>query len=249
MEWIETTGRNVNEAKQKALEILGLEEREAEFEVLAEVKTGLFGRVRSEARVRARVKPRQARRTKRNSRSNNKKQKDRQESTKKGRAMEERTMESRMTNEQLEEIIVPFLQGLLDTLNREAEIVVEVDDEIMEIRVVGDNLGALIGPRGTVLSSLYDVVNTVVQRNARGARYPRVRLDVGDYRKKRREALVQFTRQLAEEAKETSKEIVLEPMNSADRKIVHDTISEIESVNTISEGEDVQRRVVIIPEK
>lgn len=249
MEWIETTGRNVNEAKQKALEILGLEEREAEFEVLAEVKTGLFGRVRSEARVRARVKPRQARRTKRNSRSNNKKQKDRQESTKKGRAMEERTMESRMTNEQLEEIIVPFLQGLLDTLNREAEIVVEVDEEIMEIRVVGDNLGALIGPRGTVLSSLYDVVNTVVQRNARGARYPRVRLDVGDYRKKRREALVQFTRQLAEEAKETSKEIVLEPMNSADRKIVHDTISEIESVNTISEGEDVQRRVVIIPEK
>ena len=47
MEWIETTGQNVDEAKQKALEILGLAEREAEFEVLAEEKTGLFGRVRS----------------------------------------------------------------------------------------------------------------------------------------------------------------------------------------------------------
>lgn len=244
MEWIETTGRNVEEAKNRALEILGLEEREAEFEVLAEEKTGLFGRVRSEARVRARVKPRQARRARKSSRSNNKRPRNRQESTKKGK-----DMESRMTNEQLEEIIVPFLQGLLDTLNREAEIEVEMEDEVMEVRVVGDNLGALIGPRGTVLSSLYDVLNTVVQRNARGARYPRIRLDVGDYRKKRREALAQFARRLAEEAKETSKEIVLEPMNSADRKIVHDTVSEIENVSTISEGEDAQRRVVIIPDK
>ena len=244
MEWIETTGRNVEEAKKKALEILGLEEREAEFEVLAQEKAGLFGRVRSEARVRARVKPRQARRGRKPPRNNNKKSRDRQESTKKGR-----DMESRMTNEQLEEIIVPFLQGLLDTLNRKAEINVEMDNEVMEVKVVGDNLGVLIGPRGAVLSSLYDVVNTVVQRNARGARYPRIRLDVGDYRKKRREALAQFARQLAEEAKETSKEIVLEPMNAADRKIVHDTVSEIEDVSTVSEGENAQRRVVIIPDK
>lgn len=244
MEWIETTGRNVEEAKKKALEILGLEEREAEFEVLAQEKAGLFGRVRSEARVRARVKPRQARRGRKPPRNNNKKSRDRQESTKKGR-----DMESRMTNEQLEEIIVPFLQGLLDTLNRKAEINVEMDNEVMEVKVVGDNLGVLIGPRGAVLSSLYDVVNTVVQRNARGARYPRIRLDVGDYRKKRREALAQFAIQLAEEAKETSKEIVLEPMNAADRKIVHDTVSEIEDVSTVSEGENAQRRVVIIPDK
>lgn len=244
MEWIETTGQSIEEAKQKALEILGLEEREAEFEVLAEEKTGLFGRVRSEARVRARVKPRQVRRGRKNSRNNGRKPRDRQESTREGR-----DMEARMTTEQIEEIIVPFLQGLLDSLNREAEIIIEKDNEVMEIRVVGDNLGVLIGPRGTVLSSLYDVVNTVVQKNAKGARYPRVRLDVGDYRRKRREALAQFARQLAEEAKDTSKEIVLEPMNAADRKIVHDTVSDIESVSTVSEGEDIQRRVVIIPDK
>ena len=158
-------------------------------------------------------------------------------------------MESRMTNDQLEEIIVPFLKGLLNVLNREAEIKVEAEGGIMEVRVVGDNLGDLIGPRGTVLSSLYDVVTTVVQCNAKGARYPRIRLDVGDYRRKRREALAKFAKQLAEEARETSKEIVLEPMNAADRKIVHDTVSEVESVSTLSEGEDSHRRVVIIPDR
>ena len=244
MEWIETTGQNVEEAKKKALEILGLAEREAEFEVLAEEKTGLFGRVRSEARVRARVKPRQVRRKNSRQRNNNKKPRERKESVKEGR-----NMESQMTHEQLEEIIVPFMEGLLDILGREAEIKIDTDDEVMEVRVVGDNLGVLIGPRGNVLSCLYDVINTVVQRNARGARYPRIRLDVGDYRRKRREALAKFAKQLAEEARDTSKEIVLEPMNAADRKIVHDTVSEIDNVSTVSEGEDSQRRVVIIPDR
>jgi spoIIIJ-associated protein len=57
MEWVETTGRTVEEAKDAALDQLGVDEQDAEFEVLEEPKTGLFGRLRSEARVRARVRP------------------------------------------------------------------------------------------------------------------------------------------------------------------------------------------------
>ena len=57
MEWIETTGRSVEEAKEAALDELGVDEAEAEFEILAQAQTGLFGRLRSEARVRARVRP------------------------------------------------------------------------------------------------------------------------------------------------------------------------------------------------
>lgn len=58
MEWVETTGRTIEEAKKAALEQLGVEEADADFEVLAEPKLGLFGRLREEARVRARVQPR-----------------------------------------------------------------------------------------------------------------------------------------------------------------------------------------------
>jgi len=58
MEWVETTGRTVEEAKKSALEQLGVEEADTEFEVISEPKVGLFGRLREEARVRARVRPR-----------------------------------------------------------------------------------------------------------------------------------------------------------------------------------------------
>jgi spoIIIJ-associated protein len=57
MEWVETTGRTVEDAKEAALDELGVDEADAEFEVVAEAQTGLFGRLRSEARVRARVRP------------------------------------------------------------------------------------------------------------------------------------------------------------------------------------------------
>ena len=57
MQWVEVTGRTVEEAKEAALDQLGVDEQDAEFEVLEEPKSGLFGRLRSEARVRARVVP------------------------------------------------------------------------------------------------------------------------------------------------------------------------------------------------
>lgn len=57
MEWVETTGKTVEEAKDAALDQLGVDEHDAEFEVIEEPKMGLFGRLRSEARVRARVRP------------------------------------------------------------------------------------------------------------------------------------------------------------------------------------------------
>ena len=57
MEWVETTGRTVEEAKEAALDQLGVDEQDAEFEIVEEPRFGLFGRLRSEARVRARVRP------------------------------------------------------------------------------------------------------------------------------------------------------------------------------------------------
>lgn len=61
MEWVETTGKTVDDAKDLALDQLGVDEQDAEFEILEEPRTGLFGRLRGEARVRARVRPTQPR--------------------------------------------------------------------------------------------------------------------------------------------------------------------------------------------
>jgi spoIIIJ-associated protein len=61
MEWVETTGRTIAEAKDHALDQLGVDESDAEFEIMEEPRPGLFGRIRGEARVRARVRPTQPR--------------------------------------------------------------------------------------------------------------------------------------------------------------------------------------------
>ena len=74
-----------------------------------------------------------------------------------------------------------------------------------------------------------------------------MRVDVGGYRERRREALAAFARQVAEEVRDTQVERALEPMNPPDRKVVHDTVAEIEGVATSSEGEEPRRRVVIRP--
>ena len=75
----------------------------------------------------------------------------------------------------------------------------------------------------------------------------RFRIDVGGYRERRREALARFAVSVADEVRSTGVQKALEPMNAADRKVVHDTINELDGVATTSEGEEPHRRVVILP--
>jgi spoIIIJ-associated protein len=104
----------------------------------------------------------------------------------------------------------------------------------------------LVGPRGATLTAIEELVRTVVQRETDG-RGARINVDVAGYRAKRRAALEEFTRSLAEKALSTGRPQRLEPMSSSDRKVVHDTAAGIEGVVTESEGEDPRRRVVLRP--
>lgn len=153
-----------------------------------------------------------------------------------------------VTVEEQATIITTFLDGLLEAFGLEGEVASEkIDDETIELQVSGDDLGLLIGPKGQTLASIQDLSRTVVQRQASGIHHGRVRLDVGGYRQRRREALQRFTAQVAEDVRSSGVQRALEPMNAADRKIVHDAVNEIDGVSTISEGEDQRRRVVILP--
>ena len=149
--------------------------------------------------------------------------------------------------DQQAEVARQFLVGLMSTLEMPASVDVnEIDDDTVEVAVNGEDLGLLIGPRGTTLSALQDLTRTVVNRRT-GGRNGRLLVDVGGYRQKRKAALERFVRQVAEEVKTTGSAKALEPMNPADRKVVHDTINTIEGVGTTSEGEEPLRRVVIVP--
>jgi spoIIIJ-associated protein len=80
-----------------------------------------------------------------------------------------------------------------------------------------------------------------------GAANGRIHVDVGGYRQKRTQALVRFAQQVAANVQQSGARTVLEPMTAADRKVVHDAITEMDGVSTMSEGEEPHRRVVVLP--
>ena len=141
-----------------------------------------------------------------------------------------------------------FLQGLLDSFELEGQVgSEELDEETVEVAVTGSDLGLMIGPKGQTLLSIQELTRTVVQRKL-GARSGRLLVDVAEYRKARRAALERFATGVADKVKEAGVPTALEPMNPADRKVVHDTVNGIDGVATTSEGEEPNRRVVIMPD-
>ena len=140
-----------------------------------------------------------------------------------------------------------FADELVRKMGFTATIATDFEEDDVNVRIEGENLGVLVGPKGVTLQAIEEVVRAAVQRYA-GGHAARVHVDVGGYRERRREALVAFTTKIASEVAESGTPRALEPMSSADRKLVHDTVAEIEGVSTISEGEDPRRRVVIQPE-
>lgn len=143
-----------------------------------------------------------------------------------------------------------FLVGLLASMEITAEVTVkELDEETVEVSVMATpptELGVLVGPRGTTLQALQEVTRTVVQSKS-PSRTDRILVDVAQYRERRVAALGRFAQQVAGEVLETGEERALEPMSAADRKAIHDALSENEGVVTRSEGEDPRRFVVVAP--
>ncbi len=142
-----------------------------------------------------------------------------------------------------------FVGGLTEAFELEAVVrSVEGDDGGIEIKVDGSDLGLLVGPKGATLQAVQELSRIALQRYTVGASETRLRVDVGGYRQRRQEALARFVTQIAEQVRESGEAQALEPMNAADRKVVHDTVSDIDGVGTVSEGEDLRRHVVISPD-
>lgn len=155
-----------------------------------------------------------------------------------------------MTAEEQAERAGEFLVGLAEAFGHRAEARIEpITDDLVEVHLDGDELGLMIGPKGTTLQAIYDLAKVVVQREADGQRSGRFRIDIGGYRARRREALERFATQVADQVRESGTATALEPMGASDRKTVHDTVNEIDGVSTRSEGEEPRRRVVIEPDE
>lgn len=145
--------------------------------------------------------------------------------------------------EEQAEVAAAFLTGLLDSFGLEGTVETRIDDDVLYLDVNGEQTEALVGAKGSVMYSVLELTRTVVQRKTYGA--PRMRIDINGYAERRREALKIYTGKLAAQIIEDENEVMLEPMNAADRKVVHDAVAEIDQVRSFSEGEDPRRAVVI----
>jgi spoIIIJ-associated protein len=166
-----------------------------------------------------------------------------------GRTSEESedNMQESLTLEQQGEAATEFVAGLAREFGLTADVgYTELDEETVQVAAVGDDLGLLVGPRGATLAAVQDLARTFVQRQSEN-RTDRILVDVGGYREKRAAALRRFTTGIVDEVKSTGEERSLEPMSPADRKVVHDTVNEIEGVETRSAGSEPSRYVVIQP--
>ena len=284
MEWVEITATTIEDAKALALDRLGIDDGDAEFEIVEEPKAGLFGRTRGEARVRARIKPnsvrakadRRDRRGKpagertakpRQERTERSDRGERQERSDRGPRKERAPRQARSERAERPErapraertpredlppvdpttvsaVATTFLEGLVSAAGLKGSVSAKVEGEDIDIDVLGDDLGFLVGTKGATLLALQDLTRVVSQRRL-GDHETRLRVDVAGYREKRREALSRFALKVAEDVKTSGQARALEPMNSSDRKIVHDALTEVEGISTRSEGSDPFRRVVV----
>jgi len=158
-------------------------------------------------------------------------------------ALDEENEEDRLIIAQ--EDALDFIDGLLDVMDVDGDATAEVREGRVYVSVEGTESAILIGHHGQTLDAIQELLRAAVQRQVRARVW--VTLDVQGYRERRKQNLRERAREMAARALDEG-EMELEPMNAFERKIIHDTIAEIEGVTSFSEGEEPYRRVVIAPE-
>jgi len=139
-----------------------------------------------------------------------------------------------------------FLRDVFTSMNLgEVEITSEYNttDGSLEVDFEGEDMGILIGKRGQTLDSLQYLTSLVVNKGK--SNYIRVKLDTEDYRKRRKETLENLARGIAYKVRKTRKPVILEPMNPYERRIIHSALQGNKFVETVSEGEEPYRHVVV----
>ena len=139
-----------------------------------------------------------------------------------------------------------YLERLLDILDVDGDIDLDVEGDRASVAIVGGQLTDLVGRDGAVLDALQELTRLAVAQST-GVR-SRLMLDIGGYRAKRRADLSALAGEVARRVAQSRQPERLSPMNPFERKVVHDVIAAVSGVRSESEGEEPNRRVVILPD-
>ncbi len=219
MNYVEFTGKTVEEAVEKGLKELGLTAEQADIRVLEEGKRKLFGSIKARVEIAAKDVA--------------------------AEVAEEKPLPVCSESATDGERTVVFLEGLFELLHITActELVSEGDK--VEINVTAANTTAIIGKHGVMLDAIQTLAGAVA--NTGREDYKRVVVDCENYRENREATLNKLADNLAQKAIRLGKKIKLEPMNPYERRIIHAALSKREDVSTQSEGKEPNRYIVVIP--
>ncbi len=233
MEYVEFTGKTVDDAITEACRNFTITSDRLEYEVIEKGTAGIFGFAAKPAIIKARVFDPNAPKEEKIE-ANEKK-----EETPSPDTESQETVPAADPKE--------FLSKVFAAMNMDVDISVETDENEMNIDLSGKDMGVLIGKRGQTLDSLQYLTSIVVNKGRK--EYIRVKVDTENYRSRRKETLENLAKNLAYKAKRTKHPVSLEPMNPYERRIIHSALQNDKYVTTHSEGEDPFRKVIITPVK
>ncbi len=276
MQSVKITGKTVEEAVQKALLELGIEEAEADIRVLEEGTKGIFGLGKKDAVVEVSVKgsesapeaaaaavaaifaseetaktPETLVETSEPAQVPAEEIKEETAEVeangeKPERKREERPFSKEEQDETAEEA-KKFLEGIFRAIGLSVTMEKMANEDRILINLHGDGLGVLIGKHGRTLASLQYLTNLAAGKLYHHRYF--VLLDVENYRIRREQTLTTLAIRLAEKAKRTGAPVSLEPMDPAERRMIHLALQEDPDIATESEGEGARRHIVILPKK
>lgn len=143
-----------------------------------------------------------------------------------------------------QERVERFLGDVLRAMGTEVAMTVREEDGTLYVDMAGQEAGLLIGHHGQTLDALQFLTNLAAAKADPG---PRIVLDVEGYRRRREETLTRLASRLADKVRRTRQPVELEPMSAHERRVIHMALADHPDVETSSEGEEPNRRVVIMP--
>jgi spoIIIJ-associated protein len=142
------------------------------------------------------------------------------------------------------DIAADYLERFLDIIDYDGDIDLDVENSRASVAIVGADLESLVGTHGATLEALQELTRLAVAQQT-GVR-SRLMLDVSGHRQARRAELQKLAADTAEAVRSSGESTRLAPMNPFERKVVHDSIAAIDGVTSESEGEEPNRRVVVL---
>jgi len=159
----------------------------------------------------------------------------------------ERREISDQDKEFIRDLVARFLNELADKLGVELRKEIILRNGTLFVNIDGEDVASLIGRKGQTLSSIQYLLSVMISRRVEGK--IDVALDISGYRARRRSSLERMARDAARQAERTGREVAMEPMDAAERKIIHMAIRSIDGVETTSVGEGPDRKVLVVPSR